>query len=168
MARDFPKIQPLGTSRRLSLVANSALAPLPRGAVRVAEIDNSGRWSHSDDYGWLVQLANGRFIIQQVGGAVRNVDQRAAAAAVAKANTPYSMDIERATELTDDAIPSDPAATATELAHAIKAWRGNLPISRAAQLLGIPQRTLEGVEQGRGFRYPRLMHLALLAFGDEH
>ena len=52
----------------------------------------------------------------------------------------------------------------TELAVTVKKWRGDIPVSRAAQLLGIPQRTLEGVEQGRGFRYPQLLILALQAF----
>jgi DNA-binding XRE family transcriptional regulator len=61
------------------------------------------------------------------------------------------------------ASKSDPAA---DLAQAVKCWReaAALPASRAAQLLGIPQRTLEGVEQGRGFRYPQLLILALEAF----
>jgi DNA-binding XRE family transcriptional regulator len=57
----------------------------------------------------------------------------------------------------------DPAA---ELAEALKRWRekAQLPANRAAQLLGIPRRTLEGIEQGRGFRYPRLLILALEGF----
>jgi len=57
----------------------------------------------------------------------------------------------------------DPSA---ELAAAIKRWRGEMPVSRAAQLLGIPKRTLEGIEQGRGFRYPQLLILALQAFSN--
>ena len=52
----------------------------------------------------------------------------------------------------------------TELAAAVKKWRGDIPASRAALLLGIPRRTLEGVEQGRGFRYPQLLILALQGF----
>lgn len=55
-----------------------------------------------------------------------------------------------------------------DLAEAVKRWRGDVPASRAAQLLGIPQRTLEGIEQGRGFRYPHLLILALQAFKAPH
>lgn len=48
-----------------------------------------------------------------------------------------------------------------ELAHAVKAWRGRTPVREAAKVLGLPQRTLEGIEQGRGFRYPELLKNAL-------
>lgn len=51
-----------------------------------------------------------------------------------------------------------------QLAQTVKRWRGELPATRAAQLLGIPVRTFEGIEQGRGFRYPQLLILALQAF----
>lgn len=48
-----------------------------------------------------------------------------------------------------------------ELAAAIKAWRGKVPARIAAEQLGIPKRTLDGIEQGRGFPYPRLLELAM-------
>lgn len=44
-----------------------------------------------------------------------------------------------------------------ELARQVKAWRGQIPVRVAAEVLGIPKRTLEGIEQGRGFSYPRLL-----------
>jgi DNA-binding XRE family transcriptional regulator len=55
-----------------------------------------------------------------------------------------------------------------ELAKLLKAWRAaaDIPASRAAQILGIPERTIEGIEQGRGFRYGKLLILALMAFSD--
>lgn len=72
---------------------------------------------------------------------------------------------------TDDA----PSAEAGELAAIVKRWRGVtldrphgiFPASRAAQMLGIPKRTMEGIEQGRGFRYPQLLILAIRAFGND-
>lgn len=68
---------------------------------------------------------------------------------------------------------TDAPADNAELAAILKKWRGvtpeqphgAFPVSRAAQILGIPKRTLEGIEQGRGFRYPRLLILAILSFG---
>ena len=44
-----------------------------------------------------------------------------------------------------------------ELAAELKAWRGKISTRDAAELLGIPERTLNGIEQGRGFRYPTLL-----------
>jgi hypothetical protein len=35
--------------------------------------------------------------------------------------------------------------------------------SAAAELLGLPVRTLEGIEQGRPFRYEKMLRLALKA-----
>jgi hypothetical protein len=52
---------------------------------------------------------------------------------------------------------------AQELALAVKTWRGQVPVRAAAAALGLPQRTLEGIEQGRGFRYPELLKNALAA-----
>lgn len=52
--------------------------------------------------------------------------------------------------------------TADELAATLKAWRGKrLSQREAAALLGISKRTLEGIEQGRGFAYPSLLLHAL-------
>lgn len=52
------------------------------------------------------------------------------------------------------------------LADLCKTWRqnANLTQSRAAQMLEIPKKTYEHIEMGRGFRYPRLLQLAILAF----
>jgi hypothetical protein len=50
---------------------------------------------------------------------------------------------------------------ATDLAAQVKAWRGKVPARVAAEVLGIPRRTLENIEQGRGFPYPRLLIAAL-------
>jgi DNA-binding XRE family transcriptional regulator len=51
--------------------------------------------------------------------------------------------------------------TADELAAAVKAWRGKVPAREAAEILGISKRTLDGIEQGRGFNYPSLLLHAL-------
>ena len=47
--------------------------------------------------------------------------------------------------------------TAIDLAARVKAWRGKVPAREAAEILGIPRRTFENIEQGRGFPYPRLL-----------
>jgi DNA-binding XRE family transcriptional regulator len=54
---------------------------------------------------------------------------------------------------------------AKSLAAAVKAWRTERGISAAtaADLLGLPQRTLEGIEQGRPFRYEKMLRLAMKA-----
>jgi transcriptional regulator with XRE-family HTH domain len=51
--------------------------------------------------------------------------------------------------------------TPADLAAQAKAWRGHLRISQveAAERLGLPQRTYQHIEQGRGFRYPKLLQL---------
>lgn len=54
-----------------------------------------------------------------------------------------------------------PRNEAKKLAAAIKAWRGDVPARVAAELLGVPKRTLDGIEQGRGFPYPRLLITAI-------
>lgn len=86
------------------------------------------------------------------GGALRSVDTNKAEMALSRLGSEQH-----------DAEADDEDA---ELARMVKAWRdkADIPASRAAQMLGIPARTLEGIEQGRGFRYPRLLLLALLAF----
>lgn len=53
--------------------------------------------------------------------------------------------------------------SAADLAKKIKEWRGKMPAREAAEVLGIPKRTLDGIEQGRGFRYPRLLEIAMAA-----
>ena len=50
-----------------------------------------------------------------------------------------------------------------KLARDVKAWRakGGFTAESAAKVLGIPKRTYEGIEQGRGFPYPILLRVAL-------
>jgi len=55
-----------------------------------------------------------------------------------------------------------------DLADALKNWRGSAPASAAANVLGIPRRTLEGIEQGRGFSYPVLLLHALKTMEPPH
>jgi hypothetical protein len=50
-----------------------------------------------------------------------------------------------------------------DLAAQVKAWRGKVPAWRAADALGIPVRTLNGIEQGRRFRYQQLLLAAIKA-----
>lgn len=51
------------------------------------------------------------------------------------------------------------------LAQLLKEWRAarGLSASAAAEFLGLPSRTLEGIEQGRPFRYEKMLRLALNA-----
>jgi DNA-binding XRE family transcriptional regulator len=48
-----------------------------------------------------------------------------------------------------------------ELAKALRTWRGDLTMKDAAALIGIPWRTYEGIEAGRGFSYPRMLKIAM-------
>ena len=50
-----------------------------------------------------------------------------------------------------------------KLARDLKAWRvkEGLTAESAAEILGIPKRTFEGIEQGRGFPYPLLLRIAM-------
>ncbi|TIL83421.1 MAG: helix-turn-helix domain-containing protein [Mesorhizobium sp.] len=50
-----------------------------------------------------------------------------------------------------------------KLAQEVKAWRakGGVTAEAAAKALGIPKRTFEGIEQGRGFPYPLLLRVAI-------
>lgn len=54
-------------------------------------------------------------------------------------------------------------ARTKSLADTVRAWRSERGISAAAaaELLGLPRRTLEGIEQGRPFRYEKMLRLAL-------
>lgn len=53
-----------------------------------------------------------------------------------------------------------------DLADACRSWRksAGMTAQRAADVLGLPKRTYDGIEQGRGFRYPQLLILAIQAF----
>ncbi|RWP81373.1 MAG: XRE family transcriptional regulator [Mesorhizobium sp.] len=50
-----------------------------------------------------------------------------------------------------------------KLARDLRNWRAieGFTAEDAARVLGIPKRTYEGVEQGRGFPYPQLLRIAL-------
>ncbi|TIP34819.1 MAG: helix-turn-helix domain-containing protein, partial [Mesorhizobium sp.] len=50
-----------------------------------------------------------------------------------------------------------------KLAQEVKAWRTKQGFTAeiAAKALGIPKRTFEGIEQGRGFPYPLLLRVAM-------
>ena len=50
-----------------------------------------------------------------------------------------------------------------KLALDVKTWRAEAGFTAeaAAKLLGIPKRTFEGIEQGRGFPYPVLLRIAI-------
>jgi len=76
-SRDFLFIQPLGTSRRLSLIQGSTRAPALKGVTKVAEHDNSGHFG-ARDIGWLVQMASGTYAILTVQGSLQSVNQRKA------------------------------------------------------------------------------------------
>lgn len=49
------------------------------------------------------------------------------------------------------------------IAQALREWRANrgLSAAAAAEVLGMPVRTLEGIEQGRPFRYEKILRLAI-------
>ena len=76
--RGFLSIQPLGTSRRLAL--HSGKHGLGN---RVAEMEGATQGPSSDIHGWLTILPNGTYVIEQVRGGIRSVNQRKAASAVA-------------------------------------------------------------------------------------
>ncbi len=52
-----------------------------------------------------------------------------------------------------------------ELGEAIKQWRAAAGITqpKAAELLGMPLRTIQHIEQGRPFTYDAMMRLAIEA-----
>jgi len=54
-----------------------------------------------------------------------------------------------------------------ELGKALRAWRGAMTMKEAAELIGIPWRTLEGIEHGRGFSYPQMLKIAMKATKGE-
>lgn len=60
-----------------------------------------------------------------------------------------------------DLIDRASKLTAAELAAAVKHWRGRTRLPDACRMLDLPQGTLEKIEQGRGFRYPLLLLLAM-------
>ncbi|MGV2980698.1 hypothetical protein ACERNI_10880 [Camelimonas sp. ID_303_24] len=57
--------------------------------------------------------------------------------------------------------PVNTGPTDAEVAGKLRAWRGKRSRQEAADALGIPVRTLDGIESGRPFRYAKLLMLAL-------
>ncbi len=139
-------------------------------------------------YGLLVRVKSTGRLAEWSGGVLVGLDQRKAAAALdwmekldadgfAWNREPSDDDV---TDLDDDpelvaatkaiaaeqATPEYQAAVAAELAKMCQEWRAkaDIPAHRAATMLGIPRRTYESIEQGRGFRYPLLLTLAIKAF----
>lgn len=57
-----------------------------------------------------------------------------------------------------------------ELSETVKTWRRGQGITanEAADRLGIPPRTLNGIEQGRVFRYERMLRLAINYLEGQH
>lgn len=146
--RDRVFAQPLGTSRRLANIFAGSPAPIPAGAERVAEMDGSGHYG-DDNYGWMLRLAGGNLVYYGANGVMRMLDQRKAEEALS------FMELMAA------------AGSAADLAQIVKEWRGDMTVEQAAALIGLPARTLNGIEQGRGFRYPQLLMLALSATQNE-
>lgn len=160
--RDFIDIQPLGTSLRLEAVRVSTLSPMPAGAKVIAEVDGHGKGA---DSGWVLQLPSGIYVLRTQQGFVRTLNQRKVLSALRRMLRIAGTD--------DDVDGSAPAPTErdnAELAMLFRDWRAkaDMPASRAAQLLGMSKRTYEGIEQGRGFRYPTLLILALRAIEKEN
>jgi DNA-binding XRE family transcriptional regulator len=127
-----------------SVVSMALQTPIPNGArvISAATIDGTS--------GRVIQfLDTGRFAVLAGDGAVKMVDQTAIKKAMAEGLDGFFDD-------------------GAELATLVKSWRrnGRLTTTAAADLLGMSSRTVEGIEQGRGFRYSRLLTLAILAFHD--
>jgi hypothetical protein len=56
-----------------------------------------------------------------------------------------------------------------KLAEQVNGWRNHVGLSQseAAYLLNLPVRTLQGIEQGRGFRYPVMLWTSMLHIDNE-
>lgn len=52
------------------------------------------------------------------------------------------------------------------LAAELRELRGDISLASIAPEFGIPLRTLQGIEQGRGFKYPHLLRLAMKQIGS--
>lgn len=156
--RDYLDIQPLGTSMRLEAIRQSTLAPMPAGAEVLAEVDGLGKGT---DSGWVIQLPTGAYVLRTQQGFVRSLNQRKVLAALRRMGLTGSVDDD-----VEIGVPIPSETDSAQLAMMLRDWRAkaDVPVSRAAQMLGMSKRTYEGIEQGRGFRYPTLLILALRAF----
>lgn len=141
-ARDRIRCVPLGSD-----ILMSALLPRVQGTlepVALLMLD-----SHVRPDAVLVSVKTTGILAAWRGGVIQPLDQRKAQAAL-------------------DHMRNAPAQSAddnAEVAAMLKEWRAaaEMTQARAAQVLGIPKRTYEGIEGGKGFAYPQLLALAILA-----
>ncbi len=150
-------LAPLDTDEHLAKARSGSAAPPPATWRAVADVPGKG-----EEGGWLVE-GEGGLAIWSISGALVPVDQRKAGSALA------------ALRRAEAAPVRDEEAERVELADLCKRWRRGgkddgpylFDAGRAAAMLGMSRRTYEGIEQGRGFRYPRLLVLAIEAFGPD-
>lgn len=152
-----------GRIRCAPLTIFPAVAPLKKGLPQNLEpLAYLYESNPLISYGLLVRVQTTGRLGVWGGGALRNIDDRKAAAA-----------LEAMQKQTDEGhdwqtAPKTPgfSADAEKLAETLKLWRTGcqLPVWQAAEILGLPLKTYEFIEAGRGFRYPRLLFLAIAAF----
>ncbi len=67
----------------------------------------------------------------------------------------------------DESLGESPEDDAATLALEVREWRElqKITAAQAAAMLGMPKSTYDHIEQGLGFKYPRLLILAIQAFG---
>jgi len=142
-ARDYITCQPLGSDP----IWGQTLPYIPQTMEPLALLCLD---SYNRPDAIMVRVkSSGALAAWRAGGSLATLDQRKAAIALAAMET------------------AGTDADKTDLARTLKGWRdaADMTQSRAAEVLGISQRTYEAIEQGRGFRYPQMLRLALLAFG---
>jgi hypothetical protein len=125
----------------------------PPGWAALAEVYEDSHKALPD--GVLV-CRGGRYALC-AGGAIRGLDISVVLRALAEVETD------------DDGRVIDSPFTVDErrqLAALVRRWLdgADLSVFAGARLLGLSSRTLEGVVQGRGFRYPLMLALAIRAF----
>ena len=111
---------------------------LPQGSEIVGQVERAG------DVGFLIRFANSNYAMLTKRGSIQTLPQNKVEAAL-------------------KGLDSNDSA---ELAELVKSWRSKAGINTAtaSDLLGLPVRTIEGIEQGRGFKYSKLLVLAIEAF----
>lgn len=64
-----------------------------------------------------------------------------------------------------ESLGAPPASHKAQLAHETRAWRARIGVTAAtaAAMIGLPKATYDFIEQGRGFRYPETIRLAMEA-----
>lgn len=165
--RDRLHLVPLDTSIRLKLHRSQKPTVAGNGR-RVAEFPEFG----SGRYGWVTELRTGVYVYEAVAGVVQMLDQRKVIAALERMEGKLAKERREAEGEDQNTAPAEHGTTDAQLAAAVLKWRqGNEPPGqfsfdqpRAAEMLGLNLRTYVAMEEGKGFRYPRLIHLALLGF----